>query len=205
VIAVIDSGVSNIGSVLNMLAKLRIEHRVAPDADSIGEPNALLLPGVGAFDAGMAALEQRGLVEELRSRVAEGTPLLGICLGMQLLARRSDEGTREGLGVLAADVVRLDPASAPGGRVPHMGWNRITVTQPGGILPDDPAQRFYFVHSYHVVCDEPAEVLATVDYGGTITAAAQRGAAIGLQFHPEKSHRFGMAVLERYGAVVGSR
>jgi glutamine amidotransferase len=197
-IGIVDAGLGNIGSVSSMLTKLKIEHRLVQDASGLDAATGLILPGVGAFDTGMAALGERGLIEPLRQLVAGGTPLLGICLGMQLLCRRSDEGASTGLCLIEADVVRFDGAAVPGRRVPHMGWNVVTVRRTDSVLPQDPDQRFYFVHSFHVVCDDTTDVVGTTFYGESVTAAVQRGVVAGVQFHPEKSHRFGMAVLRRY-------
>jgi glutamine amidotransferase len=197
-ILVVDSGVGNVGSILSMLK--RIGHRgCLIDAPCKVKPEErLILPGVGAFDAGMAALVNRGFDSWLRDVVAQGTPLLGICLGMQLLFDRSEEGSRPGLGLLSGDVVRL-PAGQMGLRSPHMGWNTVRSTRDNPILPFEARdQRFYFVHSFFVKCDDSADSLAVTDYGVTFSSAVGRGNIFGVQFHPEKSHRFGMALLDRF-------
>lgn len=162
----------------------------------------LILPGVGAFDHGLDAIRRLGFVDFILSAAAEGYPLLGICLGMQLLARRSEEGSRGGLGLIAADVRRVAPDDSSL-RVPHMGWNIVRPVRENPLLPlGGDEQRFYFVHGYHMVCDDPGDVLATTSYGGDLVSLVGRRNIYGAQFHPEKSHRFGMRLLERF-AMIG--
>lgn len=173
----------------------------APQALAPGD--RLILPGVGAFDHGMDAIHRTGFTSFIRSAVADGYPLLGICLGMQLLARGSEEGTKEGLGLIAADVRRIAPTDRTL-RVPHMGWNVVRPVRDDLLLPmDGDEQRFYFVHGYHMVCDDAANVTATTPYGGDMVSAVARRNIFGVQFHPEKSHRFGKNLLERF-AMIGS-
>jgi glutamine amidotransferase len=169
------------------------------------EPSAIkmadrvILSGVGAFDAGVEALSRYGWVGPLTQLAREAkVPILGICLGMQLMCRRSAEGILPGLGWFEADVRRLVPEEKTL-KVPHMGWNTILFKKSDPIIPSlSMEQRFYFVHSYHVVCDEPQDVLATTSYGGEITAAISRNRLYGTQFHPEKSHRFGMELIKAF-------
>jgi glutamine amidotransferase len=161
----------------------------------------LILPGVGSFDFGAKALEQHDFVQFIRDSVAAGYPLLGICLGMQLLCRGSEEGGHPGLGIIPADVVRLDPGEERL-RIPHMGWNIATPVRDNPLLPDDgEQQRFYFTHSYRVRCDDDAHVWATTGYGELFPSGIGRGHVMGVQFHPEKSHRFGKALLERFAML----
>lgn len=200
-IAVIDYGMGNLGSIVNMLKKIGAEAIITSDAETIGRADKLILPGVGAFDHGMQSLHERGLVPLLEARVLEQrTPLLGICLGMQLLSRRSEEGSLPGLGWVEAETVRFQlNGHEPALKVPHMGWNFVQVRQPHATfeaLPDDP--RFYFVHSYHVVCADERTVLATTDYGHEFTSALIHDNIVGVQFHPEKSHKFGMKLLKNF-------
>ena len=201
-LVIVDYGLGNLGSVGNMLRRIGVTSRISSSADDVKSASALVLPGVGAFDVGMRNLRARGLVEPLRERVLEqGCPILGICLGMQLLTRASEEGEEQGLGWIQATTKRFDLAgtSLP---VPHMGWNDTRTTDATLFhdLPDD--ARFYFVHSYHVVCDDPADVAATCRYGGDVTAAIHHGNIYGTQFHPEKSHKFGMRVLQNFAKVA---
>ena len=163
----------------------------------------LVLPGVGAFDHGMARLRASGLIPILERRVLhEATPTLGICLGLQLLTRDSEEGVEPGLGWLPACTVRFrfDDPEHQALKVPHMGWNMVhgTDAERWPSLSDE--SRFYFAHSYHVECDDAGDVLATARYGYEFTVAVRRGSLAGVQFHPEKSHRFGMGVLRDFAA-----
>jgi glutamine amidotransferase len=197
---VVDAGIGNVGSILSMLR--RIGHR----GEAISEPRGLapgdrlILPGVGAFDAGMAALLAQGFAAWLPQMAKAGTPILGICLGMQMLFERSAEGDgmRPGLGLMPGQVVRIR-AEEHSLRLPHMGWNVARPVRDNPILPPgEEEQRFYFVHSFRVVCADPADLLAETAYGETFPSAVSRGVLFGTQFHPEKSHRFGMALLERF-------
>lgn len=195
---VVDAGIGNIGSIVSMLRQIGHRGRLVSAPCAVEPGDRLILPGVGAFDAGMAALAAGGLDRWLREVVALGNPLLGICLGMQLLFDRSEEGVREGLGLIAGEVVRL-PAEQAGLRLPHMGWNIARPVRANPVLPlGEAEQRFYFVHSYRARCADPADELAVTDYGVPFTSAVGRGNVFGVQFHPEKSHRFGMALLERF-------
>src|SRR5262249_318742 len=150
------------------------------------------LPGDGAFDQGMKNLEARGMIEFLREAVAQGKkPILGICIGMQLMFEGSDEGTNPGLGFIPGRCVKIEPVTPV--KVPHMGWDELQPTSHWLFNSVDTPARFYFVHSYHCKSTDPADTIATASYGGiSIAAAAERGTAIGVQFHPEKSHNYGM-------------
>ena len=197
---IVDCGIGNIKSVKRMMEAADAEAEIVSDPRALEEARRIVLPGVGAFDAGMAALEDGGWIEPLNRAVRERkVPVLGICLGMQLLCRRSDEGTRTGLGWIAADVRKIDIEGNERLKLPHMGW---AVTHPAAdnplIPPAADEQRFYYVHKFRVVCDDPADVLATATYGGEFTAAVHHDNVYGVQFHPEKSHRFGMALMRRF-------
>lgn len=198
-IVIVDAGIGNIGSLQNMLRHLGHEATPGTSPGQITAASRLLLPGVGAFDRGMERLETAGLAGALRERAAAGVPLLGICLGMQLLGRASEEGVRAGLGLLPMDTVRFDFSPEQKLRVPHMGWNECVPARSNTLLDAVPApRRFYFVHSYRVVCDTPDCVAGVTPYGGEFVSAVQRGRIYGVQFHPEKSHRYGMALLDRF-------
>jgi imidazole glycerol-phosphate synthase subunit HisH len=204
-IVIVDSGVSNVRSVANMLRRGGIVGvEVSRDPARIAAADRIILPGVGAFDAGMRALRELGLRTVLDRRVMEdGIPVLGICLGMQLLAERSEEGVEPGLGWIQGDNVKFsfpDTGSSP--KVPHMGWNVLRSERPSPLFDhlDDEA-RFYFVHSYHLRCRRAEDILATATYGEPFVAAVRRGNVYGVQFHPEKSHRFGMALLQRFASL----
>lgn len=203
-VTIVNYGIGNLASVANMVAKAGGSPLVTGDVERIAKADRLILPGVGAFDACRAALDSHnGLEEAIRSQIAAGTPMLGICVGMQLLADRSEEGKLAGLGLIPGTVRRFNFESRPDLshlRVPHMGWS---IVEPKGraslftAFANEPA-RFYFVHSYHFVCDVRADVVGEADYGGPFTAAVERGNVMGVQFHPEKSHNFGMRLLKRF-------
>ncbi len=202
-ISVIDYGVCNLGSMLNMLRKVGAEAQLVSTAAELERAGKLVLPGVGAFDHGIGALRERGLADALCKRVLQDkVPLLGVCLGMQMLGRRSEEGGTEGLGLIDAEVRRFRFAPDSKNKVPHMGWNQLAQRRDGPLLRELAARsRFYFCHSYHLVCADPGDVLATADYGGEFVAALQHENVYGVQFHPEKSHRFGMALLHNFAEL----
>ena len=200
-ITIVDYGVGNIASLVNMFEHVGADTRLSADPDVIARAPQLLLPGVGSFAHAMGVLRSRGLDAALRSAAADGATLLGVCLGMQLLARHSEEGDAEGLGLVAADVRRIVP-SAEGVKVPNMGWREVAPVVDTWLVPrGGETERFYFAHSYHMVCDDPADVAATVDYDGVKTVAVAHGNVFGAQFHPEKSHRFGMRLLADFARL----
>lgn len=202
-ITIVDYQMGNLGSISNMLKKLGIPSKITADPQDIAAASKLILPGVGAFDAGMDNLQRSGLLPVLNERVlGAGVPTLGICLGMQLMTRRSDEGQREGLGWIDAETLRFRPSDTML-KVPHMGWNLVRPVRSSPLtdsLPDEP--RFYFVHSYYVRCNAPEDVLLTTQYGEEFHSAFQHGTVSGVQFHPEKSHKFGMALLRNFAEKV---
>jgi imidazole glycerol-phosphate synthase subunit HisH len=204
-IHIVDSGLGNIRAICNMLRRIGVDVAVASRPEDLRVASRVILPGVGAFDRGMEKLTIQGFDAVLRERaLGAAVPTLGVCLGMQLLGRRSAEGTAAGLGWLDAEAVHLRSLSPSAGstlRVPHMGWNMIDAGAPAHPLlrelPDEP--RFYFDHGYAVRCNDPAEEVAHTDYGDVRFASivARRNIA-GVQFHPEKSHRFGMRLLQNF-------
>jgi glutamine amidotransferase len=197
----LDCGIGNVGAIRSMYRRLGLDAQLIDAPRPMEQGDRLVLPGVGSFDFGVRALEQHGFVEFIHDAVAKGHPLLGICLGMQLLCRGSEEGSRPGLGIISADVIRLDSGTERV-RIPHMGWNIATPIRDNPLLPmGKDEQRFYFTHSFRVRCDRDEHVWATTDYGATFPSAIGNGQVMGVQFHPEKSHRFGKALLERFASV----
>jgi glutamine amidotransferase len=203
-ITVVDYGVGNLGAIPNMLKRLGATADVTNDRGRIERAEKLVLPGVGAFDAGMTNLRELGLVEVLDHQVQERrVPILGLCLGMQLLARGSEEGVLPGFGWIPAQVVRfrLDESDRSL-HVPMMGWNYVRTVRPHGLVANfGEDTRFYFAHSYHLVCDDAADVVGLTTYGYEFPSVVQRGNVMGAQFHPEKSHRFGMKIFENFLAI----
>jgi glutamine amidotransferase len=200
-ITIVDYGVGNLASVVNMFSRLGVKAILGRTPDDIARADKLLLPGVGAFDHAMVRLRSSGLLEPLEHRVlSDGVPVLGICLGFQLLSRRSDEGREPGLGWIDAETVRFDTSRLEShDRVPHMAWAEIERERPSPLFADmEPEPRFYFVHSYHVRCADPRTVIARAYHGYAFDAAVESGNVLGVQFHPEKSHRFGMRLLKNF-------
>jgi glutamine amidotransferase len=185
-----------------MLKKISAQSLISNDPAEIERADKLILPGIGAFDEGMGRLRNTGLISLLNRRVLEEqTPVLGICLGMQLLTRRSEEGeAREpGLGWIEADTRRFNLAAGSGLRIPNMGWNFVDFDPCNPLAHDMPEDaRFYFVHSYHPVCDHPRDQFITATYGYPFAAGIHRANIYGVQFHPEKSHKFGMRLLKNF-------
>lgn len=203
-IAVIDYGMGNHRSVLNALQALGQEAAVTADAEVIKRAHALILPGVGAFGDGMRNLRAANLVDVLEKEVMQGgKPLLGLCLGLQLLATRSYEmGVHEGLGWIRGEVKRLSPDD-PSLRIPHMGWNDVEFVASTGIYAGMKApQSFYFVHSFALVPEDEAVVTGRCHYGTRFVASVESGNVCATQFHPEKSHKVGLALLKNWCAGI---
>ncbi len=200
-IVVVDYGIGNLGSIVNMLKKVGAEAAVTSHTAVIENADKLILPGVGAFDNGMTKLSELGLVPILNDKVIrQKTPILGLCLGMQLFTQRSEEGKSPGLGWIEAETIRFRfDKTRPSLKIPHMGWNYITIKQPSRIFDEMYEEpRFYFVHSYHLVCKNEQDVLATTFYGYEFVSVVMRENIIGMQFHPEKSHKFGMKLFKNF-------
>jgi glutamine amidotransferase len=200
-IGIIDYGMGNLLSVRNALAAVGAEVRLVTRGEELADAHAIVLPGVGAFGSGMAGLRERGFVDALEREVRERRkPMLGICLGMQLLATRGTEGgEHRGLCWIDATVTRLDVRSDL--RVPHIGWNDVQGR--GALFAGIPElASFYFVHSFHVVPASPTAVAGTTEYGDHFVSAIEHENVYGVQFHPEKSHKHGLALLKNFLGIV---
>ncbi len=200
-IVIVDYGVGNIGSILNMLRKARVKAVVSGAAADLAAADKLILPGVGHFSHGMAKLAASGLIPVLNEQVvARAKPVLGICLGMQMMTRGSDESDMPGLAWIDAYTHRF-PASPL--RVPHMGWNQVAPSSNAALFEHgaSEAERYYFVHSYYVRTASAADTASRCVYGVDFAAAFEVGNIFGVQFHPEKSHHFGMGLLRRFASL----
>ena len=200
-IVVVDYGLGNLGSIVNMLKKIGAQSIISSASKDIEAADKLILSGVGSFDTGMQNIYELGLKKMLEQKVRhEKIPILGICLGMQLLTQKSEEGRCAGLGWINAETRKFNfTGSNVELRVPHMGWNTVTKKKDHVLarqLGEEP--RFYFVHSYHVVCNDRTDILLETRYGCNFTSALQRDNIYGVQFHPEKSHKFGMQLLKNF-------
>jgi glutamine amidotransferase len=200
-IAIIDYGLGNLGSIKNMLKKLGANSNITSDSNLIENAEKIILPGVGSFDSGMSHLLDSGLKDVLDYVVMENcVPTAGICLGMQLMTEKSEEGKQTGLGWLSGTTVRFVPGEGEKMNIPHMGWNSVSKAKQSNITDglEDEA-RFYFVHSYHVKCSNDNDILLTSQYGSVkFVSAFNYKNIIGFQFHPEKSHKYGMQILKAF-------
>lgn len=198
---IIDYGVGNLASISNMFRRVGAQPLISGRPEDIANADKLILPGVGAFDDVMRKYGDSGLADVIERRVRDdGVPVLGICVGMQMLSEGSAEGQLPGLGWVAGRCERL--IDSPEARVPHMGWNRVARAK-SSALTDNLSEdaRFYFAHSYHVVCRDADDVLMTANHGQEIVSAVQKGNIFGVQFHPEKSHRFGMELFRQFDEI----
>ena len=203
-VTIVDYNVGNTGSIANILRHIGIDSTVSSSLNDVEKADKLILPGVGSFDQGMENLEKLNLLPVLHKRVLEDkTPVLGICLGMQLMTQGSEEGRRPGLGWIDAETLRFDETRFNTQlRLPHMGWNQVHQQKTSDLfVPINGEMRFYFVHTYHVVCHKPQDVLTTTHHGYDFVSSFQVEHIIGVQFHPEKSHRFGMDFMERFAGT----
>lgn len=197
-VTIVDAGLGNALSVLRMFEAAEVDAEVTRDPSALKDSRRIVLPGVGAYDAGVTALTpwRSALDDAVLRRKA---PLLGICLGMQLLCRGSEEGKLPGLGWIAADVHKLDTSEYPRLKIPHMGWAEVRAKRANPLIAQESSeQRYYHVHTYRAVCDDPRDVIATAHYGREFTTAFGHSNIFGVQFHPEKSHRFGKELLRRF-------
>lgn len=202
-IVIIDYGIGNLASVLNMFKKIGVkEVCISADEKIISKAEKILLPGVGAFDAGIGNLEKSSLIPVLNEKVLmEKVPVFGICLGFQMMSKKSEEGKKNGLGWLDAETKKFAFEKSSDLKIPHMGWDYIKVKRKNPLVSDETKSRFYFVHSYHVNCNREEDVVATCNYGTEFCCIANRENIFGAQFHPEKSLKFGMKVLENFSKL----
>jgi imidazole glycerol-phosphate synthase subunit HisH len=200
-IVIIDYGLGNLGSMSNMLHRIGVPSIVSGDPAIIAKAEKLILPGVGSFDTGMTNLEARHLIPVLNRQVLENrVPLLGVCLGMQLLSKRSEEGVLPGLGWVHAETLRFRfGENYKRLKIPHMGWNTVKICKDTTLFKGiELAPRFYFVHSYHAVCADETDILTKTLHGYEFVSAFVHDNITGVQFHPEKSHKFGMNFLRNW-------
>lgn len=200
-VCIVDYGLGNLGSIKNMLKKIGVESVITNDVQQIEQAAKLILPGVGAFDNGMQNLNTSGLTSVLNKKVLDQkTPILGICLGMQLMTAGSEEGSLPGLSWVKAKTIKFS-ASYNNNKVtvPHMGWEYVHQQKSSALLDgmyNEP--RFYFVHSYYVASENNQDVLLTTKYGLEYVSGFEHGNIVGVQFHPEKSHKFGMLLFKNF-------
>lgn len=197
---VLDYGVGNLASVFNILQRVGGKVKISKDRAELKAASKIIITGVGAFDHGMSSLRDGDWIEALNEAVlVRKVPVLGICLGMQLMCKYSEEGKLPGLGWIDGEVKRFKIPLDSNLKIPHMGWNTVAIAKTNPlIVTDEGEQRFYFVHSYHAVCNNPQDVLAIAHHGYDFTAAFSHENIFGVQFHPEKSHRFGMALMKKF-------
>lgn len=200
-IAILDYGIGNLKSIYNMFKKVGIDSIITSDIEEIKKADKYLLPGVGSFDHGINSLKKAPFFETLEKEVLQNKkPILGICLGMQLLTNSSEEGKEKGLGWIDAQTIKFD-LEDKSLSIPHMGWNKTNPTNTKNIYHNLEENRFYFVHSYHVVCNDEKYILATANYGKKFTCSFYKDNIYGVQFHPEKSHKFGMQLFKNFGEI----
>lgn len=200
-IVVIDCDLGNTGSVVNMIKKIGDDAFASADIDDLVKADKLILPGVGKFDYGMQQLKKLNLIDPLNDLVLnKKKPILGICLGVQLFTQKSGEGVLPGLNWINGETKRFDFSGYDNQmRIPHMGWNTITPKKENPLIDlHETNHRFYFVHSYHLVCADSSDVVATTNYGYDFASMVQHDNILGVQFHPEKSHKYGMRILENF-------
>ena len=194
-LAIVDFGAGNLRSVAKVLERLGFPATITHDPDVVLNAQGVILPGVGSSGAAMTALEERGLVEPLRQLAARGTPLFGVCLGMQLFMDSSEEDPKPCLGIVPGRVKKLSPSL----KVPHMGWNQVALREGHPLFQGVPSHsNFYFVHSYYAVPDDPSLVLGTTDYDVTFCSVLAKGNLVAAQFHPEKSGPMGLKLYDNF-------
>lgn len=201
-VGIIDLGISNVKSVQNMLKKTGTDSIISGQASELSKCDKLILPGIGSFDSGMKKLEEKSLTNFIKDYTQDQSKeILGICLGMQLLTKGSQEGQSEGLGLVDGEALKFQFASTPtleNLKIPNMGWRETFSTKPHHLVRGITDWRFYYVHSYFVKCNNPEDILLTSFHGSSFTSAFAHGNVYGMQFHPEKSHRYGLQILKNF-------
>lgn len=199
-IIIIDYGMGNLGSIKNMLKKVGADFKLSSSVDDIRNASKLILPGVGSFDKGIQNLKEYGYFDLIKEKVIkENTPILGICLGMQLLGKSSEEGVENGFGFVDAIAKKFSFEEETKLKVPHMGWNVINIKKDNNLYEGiDREQRFYFVHSFAINCFDKNDILTTTNFGYEFVSSFQKNNIIGAQFHPEKSHKFGINFFKNF-------
>ena len=199
-ISIIDFGLGNIQSVKNVLKKVNVKSEIINTPKEVLQAKKLILPGVGHFKQGMKNLNELNLIDPIIHKVmTEKTPILGICLGMQLLTKKSEEGDVNGLGLINATTIGFSIENNI--KIPHMGWNEITVMKKNPLFNENEPQRFYFVHSFFVDCKNESDILTTTFYGKKFCSGFSNGNIFGFQFHPEKSHKYGFSLMEKFAHI----
>jgi glutamine amidotransferase len=204
-LTIIDYGMGNVGSIINMVKKAGFKSEVTSDVNTIKAANKIILPGVGSFDRAIENLESLKIKDIIIEKAFSGTPILGICLGMQLLAESSEEGTLPGLGLIPGKVTKFYLQSPL--KVPHMGWNSVNYSSGCPLFKgfdDFEETRFYFVHSFYFKCTSSDHEAGVTSHGFPFTSCVQRNNVFGVQFHPEKSHKFGLKLFNNFINYVGS-
>lgn len=196
-VVIVDYGLGNLGSIVNMIKKIGFQSKISSDLEEISYAEKLILPGVGSFDKGIKNLHDLGIFQVLNQKVlVDKTPILGICLGMQLMTKSSEEGSLKGFGWIDAETKRFQSESL---KIPHMGWNVIKNSKKSKLFDEFVSEkRFYFVHSYFVDCKSQNNVLTTTPYTHDFVSSFENENVLGVQFHPEKSHNFGLKLLKNF-------
>lgn len=202
-ITIVDYGMGNLGSIFNMFKKIGVQSKITSDKIEIEKASKILLPGVGSFDAAMSKIKELDFQSLLNFKaLEEKIPVLGICLGMQLLTNSSEEGNLPGLGWIPAETLKFKFDANQNLKIPHMGWNMVQKNRSSKLIDDfEEEARFYFVHSYYVKCKNDANSILKTNYGFTFDSVIQKDNIYGAQFHPEKSHKFGMKLFKNFSEI----